>query len=52
MDFSTFFTITFVAILSSGIGYSFYAIYQLRKLQNEIQEVMKKMGNELKKINN
>jgi hypothetical protein len=46
MDFSTFFTITLVAILSSGIGYSFYAVYQIRKLQSEIQRLAKQIRND------
>ena len=50
MDFSTLFTITFVAILSSGIGYSFWAIYQIRKLQSEIQRITKQMKDEIKKV--
>ncbi len=46
MDFSTFFTIALVTILSSGIGYSFYAIYHIRKLQSEMNEIRKMMKNE------
>jgi|APGre2960657404_1045060.scaffolds.fasta_scaffold45669_4 hypothetical protein len=51
MDFSTFFTITFVAILSSGIGYSFWAIYQLKKLQSEIQRLAKDIRKDFKNKN-
>ena len=51
MDFSTFFTITFVAILSSGIGYSFWAIYQIRKFQSEIQRLSKEIRKDFKNKN-
>ena len=46
MDFSTFVTITLVTILSAGIGYSFYAVYHLRKLQSEMNELRKMVKNE------
>ena len=49
MDFSTFFTVTLVTILSSGIGYSFYAVYQIRKLQSEIQHLAKEIRKDFKK---
>jgi hypothetical protein len=51
MDFSTFFTITFVAILSSGIGYSFWAIYQIRKFQSEIHRLSKEIRKDFKNKN-
>ena len=51
MDFSTFFTITLVAILSSGIGYSFWAIYQIKKFQSEIQHLAKEIRKDFKNKN-
>lgn len=50
MDFSTFLTITMVTIISSGIGYSFWAIYQIRKFQSEIHRLTQSMKDEMKKI--
>lgn len=42
MNFSTIFTALFTIGILGGIIYTFWGLYQIKKLQSEIQDTLKK----------